>query len=217
MKRILLGWLGLQCLLLSMAQQERWTVQVGTFEDYRNAQQLVAQLSAMGFEGYAEFFMLENRQLSRVRFGCFLDLETAQVYAERARRSLTSDAIPQVLSDSAPVTICIQQSIGFIPPPEWRLHAASSSTVSFWIRLGEVTGFISYAGDWTTQQDQASLPSEATGVTSDSFSQTTSGRILLQSPQLHIASGQLLWQNPEAAVILEGDMVIAYRIERRSN
>ncbi len=217
MKRILLGWLGLQCLLLSMAEAERWTVQAGTFEDFRNAQQLVSQLAAMGFESYTEFFMLENRQLVRVRFGCFLDLETAQSYAERARRSLLSEVLPQPMSDHAPVTVCIQQSVGFIPPAEWRLHAATASTVSFWIRLGEVTGFISYAGVWTTQQEQPGPVAESTGVTDESFSQTASGRIFLQNPRVHIASGELLWQSPEAAVILEDSMIIAYRIERRSN
>ncbi len=60
------------------AEKVWYTVQVGAFTDFKNAEKFIAGLTAKGYEVYSVLCMLSGKKLCRVRIGKFADRKDAQ-------------------------------------------------------------------------------------------------------------------------------------------
>ena len=60
-----------------------YTVQLGAFTDFRNAERFIAELKAKGYEVYSVLCMLSGKKLCRVRIGKFADRKDAEALQEK--------------------------------------------------------------------------------------------------------------------------------------
>jgi len=63
-----------------------YTVQVGAFTDFKNADKFVAELKAGGYEVYSVLCMLSGKKLCRVRIGKFSEQREARALQEKLTR-----------------------------------------------------------------------------------------------------------------------------------
>ncbi len=67
-----------------LSGEEVWyTVQVGAFTDFKNAQTFIDGLKAKGYDVYSVLCMLSGKKLCRVRIGKFTDLKDAETLQEQ--------------------------------------------------------------------------------------------------------------------------------------
>jgi tetratricopeptide (TPR) repeat protein len=70
-----------------MASEGFYTVQVGAFINYANAEKFIAELKAKGYEVYSVLCMLADKKLCRVRIGRFKTMQEA----EEAKKKLEAE------------------------------------------------------------------------------------------------------------------------------
>jgi hypothetical protein len=205
---------------LSQALAEAWTVQLAAFRDYREVQSLIQVLKSQQITAYSEFFMDGSLQYARVRVGCFGDRLSAESQQQELVRLGYSQAIVMPFG-SATTAVCIQREVGFVLPKQWSTYQSTSDHIVFWVSLNNHTSFIEYDGlRWRISQNGSDLNlsagSEAVPPWLVFYEDGATGVVFANGPQgkVSIASGHLLWQKGYAAVILEGDMLVAYQLKQ---
>lgn len=199
-----------------------WTIQTAAFRDYRDATAAVEQLKTQGFEAYSEFTMgSDNQQYSRVRIGCFDSKETAELIVQRLLGTVTKEAVSVPLTPGIAMPTCIMRSIGFIQPATWYVYITTPDYAVFMVDLQGKQAFIKYDGaSWQLGQSlgelgvSANSSSPGSGYFSELAASPYPQIIYSNGASMFITQGRLLWQRYDAAVIAEGDAVVAYQIVR---
>ena len=116
--------------------------------------------------------------------------------------------------------LCIDRSQGFLLPERWGNAYITDTHIDFWAELAGTRAFIRFDGeDWHIIQDSGFTPTQnSLTVTTSYFAEGPLGLINISHPELGtlpLTSGKVIWQNALAAVILEANEVVAYRLEIR--
>lgn len=210
-------------LLAGAALATPWTVQTAAFRDDRQAREVVAQLRDLGFDAYREFAMDDGQQFSRVRLGCFASREAADALARGLAGGVTAEAVPVPLSAGAPVRGCVRLEVGFLEPGSWELVERTPGALTFRVVVGGREGWVRLEGDrWLVLQEFAPAPAgaSASAGAGRSFGQLSpAGRplvaLLEADGPLALCAGRLLGQTDRAAVVQDGDAVVACSLEGR--
>ncbi len=216
----------LTAVLASPAQAQRYTVQTVALGNYQEALDTAQALRDLAYDAYVDFAMFEGRQYARVRVGCFVDQGSAAAMAALLKASVTAEAVVAEASPNAPVGLCLRREMGFALPQGWDVLRSSPSAVAYRVEVMGQRGYMVFGSlGWQLAQSEeealGSIPDAGPVLASArpaSFQALTrEGRpfVAVASPgaAFIIANGQLLWQNPTSAVVLEGDAVVAYHLE----
>lgn len=217
-----------------LVSARNWAIQAFAFGSTTQADTVVSQLRAVGFDAYTS----AADTLNQVRIGCFYDQQDAESLARDVRQRVALDAqvVPFTAGDDA--TVCVARQLGFIPPLSWGVESASASSITFWLEangrhtitfdgerwsLGQVErdplGLLSPFGEASAASlagplDEAPAP----GLTATFRATQSRGLPILRADlaggSLVVTSGRLLWASPRAAVVEEGTDVFALRLYR---
>lgn len=125
-----------------------WTVQTVALRDFRQAQDMVAQLQQLGFPAYTEFAMNDGHQYTRVRVGCFTQRDGALALADELRNGVSNDAV--VIEASAEFQrsgrLCTEYQTGFLKPGIWSYLGSNDNVAVFQVEVGTLTAYVAHDG-----------------------------------------------------------------------
>lgn len=212
---LLLAVLLLQFSAAVLAQAGAWTVQVMALRDYREAQNVVASLAALGFDAYSDFAMRDGEQFVRVRVGCFAGRDGADTLAAAMASVVTGEAVAVPLEPGAAIQACVEVEIGFLTHIDWRQTAAGAG--HFEVEIGGETALLTYTGQrWQVLQESGAAPTPGPAAASLFAQVSANGLPMVQartpSGPFNLCPGRLLAEVADAVIVERNDAVVACRL-----
>lgn len=177
----------LACLTLAHAQSaQSWTLQTAAFSGAERANLVVRELRQAGFDAYSE----RSRAVTRVRVGCFLDRESAEVVATGLARRTGVQEVQIVALNRANVaqgpTFCVRREAGFRLPARWGIAENTPSAITFWVSAAGPRALRFDGREWRISQ---SAPLQRAP-------ERTARAAPIRADSLLIGSGRTLWRSP---------------------
>jgi hypothetical protein len=203
-------------LLAGAAWAQTWTVQTVALRDYQEARAVAADLEGLEFDAYTEFAMNDGRQYTRVRVGCYHARRDAEALAALLEARATDEAVVVPRTPGAPSAGCVRRNVGFRAPASY--HQPIPGSATFVVDVGDVRGMIRYRdGRWELLQEpaaQALAPAPAEPEAPTRFAQVAGAepafvRVRAGGDAWIACPGQLLAQVARAAIVEQGDVVVA--------
>ncbi|MFO7544999.1 MAG: SPOR domain-containing protein [Trueperaceae bacterium] len=201
------------------ALQQDWTVQTVALRDFREANEVVKQLRALGLDAYTEFAMNDGHQFVRVRIGCYASRSGAEAMAAALRGRVTAEATAVELSAGAPVAGCVRVDVGFRKPYEWAEVEVDGVVPAFRVVVAGIPARIVHDGTrWAVLQGDGSVPTVDAALPRGAFETTPLGgvpmvRMGFGATALVLCPGTLIGQVGQVAIVELGSVVMACSLE----
>lgn len=204
-------------LLLASASAQGWSVQTVALRDLRQADAVVGQLRALGFDAFSEFAMHDGQQFVRVRVGCYTDRAAAQAAATALSGHVTRQAVVVTLGVGSKASACVSEDIGFLKPATWKQLPSQDGLPSFSVEIAGHRAELVFGGDgWKVVQAGATA-SAAAATSSAAFVEARPGGVPWVAQELAggarmLCPGKLVGHAGSAAVVDRTGEVVACRL-----
>lgn len=196
-----------------------WSVQTVALRDFREAEATAAELKRQGFDAFTEFAMDNGLQFVRVRVGCYLTRDAAEVMAAALRGRITDTAAVVEATPDSPVAGCVRMEVGFLKPGRWDAVDVAGAAPAFRVQVAGIEAHIAHTGErWRVLQEGEDVPSAALSLPAARFSQATIagvGLIRFEAPggAILLCPGVLVDSVGNVAISEQGDAVVACSLE----
>ncbi len=166
-----------------------WTLQTAAFSDAARADVAVRGLRQAGFDAYSE----RAQEVTRVRVGCFLDRESAEVVAVHLARRTEGRAQIVALNRAAVSvgpTFCVRREAGFTLPARWGVAETTPDTITFWVNAAGPRALRFDGRAWRIRQ---SAPLRGA---SERAEVQTAQAAPVRAGSLFVGFGRTLWRSP---------------------
>lgn len=198
-----------------------WSVQTVALRDFREAQESAAALKRQGFDAFTEFAMDNGLQFVRVRVGCYLTREAAEMMAAAFRGRITAAAVVVEATPDAPVTGCVRMDVGFLKPAAWDEVTAvdGAHAPAFRVEVAGILAHVTHDGlRWRVLQEGEDVPQVSVALPAARFSQATVAGVQLVSLEapggpVHLCPGHLVSSVGSVAISEQGEALVACSLE----
>jgi len=159
-----------------------WSVQTVALRDFREAQEAASALRRQGFDAFTEFAMDNGLQFVRVRVGCYLTRDAAEMMATAFRGRITDAAVVVEATPGSPVAGCVRVEIGFLKPVTWDEVEALGTAPAFRVEVAGIPAHVTHDGErWRVLQEGEEVPPVNGALPTARFSQATVAGVRLIS------------------------------------
>jgi hypothetical protein len=207
----LLGGVLLQAVEAQAVAGGPWSVQTVALRDFREAQEAADSLKGQGFDAFTEFAMDNGLQFVRVRVGCYLTRDAAEMMATALRGRITDAAVVVEATPGSPVAGCVRVEIGFLKPVSWDEVEVQGAAPAFRVEVAGIPAHVTHDGErWRVLQEGEDVPQVNGALPASRFSQATVAGVRLVSLE---APGGPVLLCPGLLVNSVGSVAISEQVE----